>query len=817
MLKLPISMLMMLIVFIVFLAALFIIFGSPNCNSLANQTAYSIKISVDEVVKDDFPTWNQDGVPDEDDYNYYRTASVKLCQEGGTTFWDSVFGNPPAYQIYFEKFPEGGGGTWNEAYPWSGGAASNLMFWAIMRTGVGAWKLGTKYFTAAGHASITTKFVVGRWAKFRSAFGRIFKEPNDYEKLLKEVAEGHLETGDRKIASILVGLKEKEAIGLVDEMKKMGLIKGVTQDGKMILSDSLMDVKLPFKKADGTIEELQIYVRRSTSGNIEEISTDICSGCVPYQVKPAEVYNTYLSSVTKEQAENFKKKFALDNQELGVWDTVTNFLSVPKRIRNTNFYKSDFLPFEKKLLSYVERAKMAGYGVEVAVANPVHVAGMTDGITRIAYSTEKINGEALGSKFVKMIREDFGVMSRIKTTLKLSNAEKVTDENIFSYLNKVQDEMSGVIFFPLESKWRVYEIALTAMEEASTGASTADNILNYITKNEPDILNYNSPEAIRKIINEDILPYKSAERAITGTSSEATLNKVRLTSDVYTKYMANLIKKSETQGPEGVEAWAELSSMFGLIEQNTGSLPVTVTSALHGGVKKEVKKLLYLDGPQNIANPSSWYAQALSANIALEGCQGNSICVLSQNSMEYPIYLEKAADNYSLRIWRPVNPIQQWLGIQAAIMHVPEHPRFYLVGPCFATARVWKTDYNGAKTVFIYPEKIETEGSSNYCYASSDLVNQYTAIWAVSDIISFIPTPASGTKVGKFATMLKIGDEASNMIGKILNTADPATIIQSVMEAAIAWPGAPWSPLTWDEMYKAQQSSPVLKADEQEA
>ena len=147
MIKIPLNILLSLTLFIITAGILLLMFGSPKCDDLANTTAYYIKNAIDEVSKDSFPMWDEDVVPPNEQLSYYRTAPIALCQDKGLSYWETILGTTlePQYQIYYERFPESGGGTWTEAYPWSGGAASSLRMWAFMRIGTGAFKIASKY------------------------------------------------------------------------------------------------------------------------------------------------------------------------------------------------------------------------------------------------------------------------------------------------------------------------------------------------------------------------------------------------------------------------------------------------------------------------------------------------------------------------------------------------------------------------------------------------------------------------------------------------------------------------------------------------
>ena len=82
------------------------------------------------------------------------------------------------------------------------------------------------------------------------------------------------------------------------------------------------------------------------------------------------------------------------------------------------------------------------------------------------------------------------------------------------------------------------------------------------------------------------------------------------------------------------------------------------------------------------------------------------------------------------------------------------------------------------------------DSASNYCYADSNLVNQYVATWAISDTLTIITTVASfGAPKG-----------AMELVNKIVDTADPVTLGQCLVEGAISWPGWPFKSMTWENI-----------------
>ena len=162
MIKTPLYILLSIVVFVITALILYKILGSPDCDSMANQTAFQLKLAIDEVAKDPSeggPPFYRDGDVPENPV-YYKVAPIRLCQQYGEySYLKSFMGGEPEYKIYYEIFPEGffkgGAGMWSENYPWSGSAASTFVFWGAMRgvkigaklitsptVGKGAWEVG---------------------------------------------------------------------------------------------------------------------------------------------------------------------------------------------------------------------------------------------------------------------------------------------------------------------------------------------------------------------------------------------------------------------------------------------------------------------------------------------------------------------------------------------------------------------------------------------------------------------------------------------------------------------------------------------------
>jgi len=802
MLKIPINILMMLVVFLIVAFALFTIFGAPQCDYKANQTALYLTQAINEIADSKTPYFNAANpardIPD--DPTLFRTAPITLCQQtGATSFIQAFMGGSPEYQVYFEHFPESGGGLWTEAYPWSGGASSMLVFWGALRTGIVGFKYAGKYILTGKLFATTAVLKLVKSITENSRINKVMKVFANNEELqkmintdLKGLAK---DIESRKGLVLLTTLKNKEAQTAIDAMREGKLLatketdvlvgKDAAGRYKLILSDQLIDVKIPKINDAGEIVDYETLYVKYENGNIVDATTKAEEGFTKLQVKPTDVFKDYLDMISPEEANSLREIYGFaDEFPPGLLDRLGN------KVKDTNLWRKVFQPVLDAKSKFLTSIDALGYNVKI-VKMPRSVRAWSAALKDIIYDQE------LYDKFIKPeISVKSRVADKIRLSLGLKSTEEITQLHVLQYANKVEKEMSGFMFIPKDLKYNVHTVATefligdgtrTAEELASI---TSDDVINIVKQQLPDLYNKLGDEEVRRIIDKEVMSHIDELSKYN--------NPINFEEKVNLEYMKS-IKDDE-----------ELGVFLGFLEQNTATLPSTYGSAIMTGSKREIKKLLFLDA-LSVINPSGWYAKGWASAVATQQCEGNSICVLSHEAkLETPTYLSEQADKFMVRVWRPVEPVQQYAGIQAALMHVPEHPRFYVVSPCFAVAKVWKTVYNGQDTIFVKPDKCtiasnETSGeplASNYCYADTNLVNSYTLIWATSDLLSFLPYEKIFEAVGLPAkTITKLagtGEEKG-----ILNKYDPATVIQAVLEAAVSWPGYPWKQLDYQTMQQS--------------
>jgi len=127
-----------------------------------------------------------------------------------------------------------------------------------------------------------------------------------------------------------------------------------------------------------------------------------------------------------------------------------------------------------------------------------------------------------------------------------------------------------------------------------------------------------------------------------------------------------------------------------------------------------------------------------ASQIMQGGCAERSICMLKAGEVQGPeqsesAYLldEKIPQGTEVRLWRPKPSLADrtpiWMSTALFYATVPENPRFHVVSPCFATAKIWKSGKDGKIYVNIdKTNKCDVTGchidTPNYCYADEEYI-----------------------------------------------------------------------------------------------
>jgi len=851
MIERAISIVITIVIFMIIAYVFIGIFGVPSCAHLANQTALQLKFAINEVADDSFPSFEPEDPKFTEPTNsyYYSPVPIRLCQQYGTqAFFMSFLGGMPEYQIYYEHFPEGGGGMWNEAYPWSGGAATSFIFWAGMRgvvtVGKALWKITTiKSLFKAGQLTykgveVTAKRVDG-----------IYKitKTDELKNLLKNVLP-ELAENNRQWSLLTKAIADADAENLLEILDEAGLLKRtlvgsawvyeLVADGEGGFRFLLPDKDIPATiiknvpdplNTGGYIKKVQeIYAFQDSAGKLDLNDILIRNPGVPppdpnyvkVMINPRkqmeEIYNslketqprraemlldyfthdpsagtTLLDDITKI---NLIKKiyYTIDDGIQKRWDEIKTFL---KR----HLYLSDTTSMPGNEVLYRMRA------MEDLAALPV--------------------GDPVGDKFREILKpmmtsEDLGIWDKIRYfASKIPGIDVTPDVNVEIGLKIVKrewEEFGGGFAFLHKSDPTNVVIKMRDLIESQVfnagGAvpSVADLVdhakASFDAADWDEYFKAYGDAGGWDTLAQDIIDAHTANPLILADFKVATEKTILET-------LVNEIDNPANSKEVQEMFQQQLGMLIGSITKDDSPMPAPLWKKYAG---KQVKKMLFIDGTAFIA-PNSWFVKGLILAQMTEKCEGNSVCLYVQATQyESPYYLSEDATEYTVRVWRPFEWWKKFLGWQAALQHVPEHPRLYVVSPCFAVAKVWKTTVNDEPTIFVNPVRVPMEGKSNYCYADTNLVNTYTGIWAAEDIATVLEVVvswggAAAKKAGLKGAEAGFKKVAKSTLFKWYDMLGPASFIAAMAEGAIGWPGFPYSSLSYEDMLENKENTQAFE------
>jgi hypothetical protein len=850
MIKTPLYILLSIVVFVITALILYKILGSPDCDSMANQTAFQLKLAIDEVAKDPSeggpPFYRDGGVPENP--VYYKVVPIRLCQQYGEySYLKSFMGGEPEYKIYYEVFPEGffkgGALLWSENYPWSGSAASSFVFWGAMRGVTVAGKLVTKISTAhtAWKGLKMLSSLKAELDDFREV--TLLDVLRNTEKFQEQVAQISDFVANNDLNKLAEGLAKKDAQTILNGLKKAGILKKVGDDvfaisNKLVVNADEVPVTaiVKVKQADGTYSLLRkaiafkqdaskpagfdftkVFTFDYEEGKVLPLTIDDPPGLesghyVTQMIRPSDAMRDMINELkTTDRAyyDMLNSMYAYSNEEGSI---VGNSLDDAIKPSLTDRIYQKTVGKVKTFLKDLERKF---FNIKDTVYDPLKTSALADGVMQGMFDTT-FGKDVQEQVFDRM--KDIGVWDKIKTRINVALGRETWEEvaagQAKDYFEKIYKETGFV--GALEEHLDLNVVGYVADQIWKDPNLATDQIRDLTKANVPKFAEIFSSVYDDTTLDALIDRYKIIYSNTPGI-------RYNFMTAVDKDWIIDLALKlrDSTDPEEKIYALKQLGSVIALFEHDTSTMPIT---SLKGGFAyygiKELKKIALIEG-RAFVTPTNYIGKGIMGEWS-EGCQGNSICIYSHGArMEYPFYLDEDAQNFAgrIKVWRPVEAWQQYLGWQAALQHIPPHPRFYVVSPCYAIAKIWKAEYMGEDDIFIYPEKIDmNDTASNYCYADSNLINAYTAIWFTSDVLTVIETVVTwGISSGKFGTQAaKIsaeaaGKTAAQQFAQVWKVVDPVTLGQTLAEAAISWPGWPYKSLDYDKMLAATPQTTVTQ------
>jgi len=818
--KTVIYMLLMVAVFMVVIGTLFLIFGSTTCDSLANQTAFDLKWAIDEVAKDESvggpPFYLGGGVPESP--VYYRSAPIRLCQQHGEiSFIRSFIGGEPDYKIYYEKFPEGffsgGSWLWSENYPWSGSAASSFVFWGAMR-GI---TIGIKVIS-----KVSVAYGLWKGAKLIKSLGTNVDDvrARDFLTALRDPDLFAQRVGltdffiESDLNKLVEGLTEQEMESILNGFKKAGFLqtdetgKLLMVNNKLVLSSQDTPVYIIDKveQPDGTFSIVRKGIAFKQDPNkpagldftkyipLDNPDTAPISQVidgdtyVTQMVNPSESIQNLIQDLQARGDNDFAQQLRDMFSFARTGDPVDDFV---KPTLTQRLYSATVGKWKR----FTDSLKRKLYNIKTTVLGPDYSKALFKATVDVYADPDYI--DEMNDLLKTLDDANIGVWQRIKDRVRVALGLKTWQAVTVDRLKDYADELSKrgwVMVLHETDEANVWMVMMKKIWENPLEDTTI--IRDFVKNNVPKFNEYfsNIPYLTTDINLDGLIGW------LQGIATEPLMDEETFLRRGWGEFIRDTLQRLQSTDDLEVEyALKELQSFIGVLAADTDAMPIT---SLRGKFAKygvtELRKIVLIDG-RAFVTPTSWIARGLMGEF-FEGCgdAGNNICVYSHGArMENPIFLSEDAQNFAgnIRVWRPVEVWKQYLGWQAALQHIPPHPRFYVVSPCFAMAKIWKARYNGEDTIFVAPEKLNLgDSASNYCYADTNLINAYTAIWFTADVLTVVETIVT-LGVGPAA-----GQGAKALVGSVWKATDPVTLGQVIAEAAISWPGWPYKSLDFQIM-----------------
>ena len=766
-----------LIIFIFLVTLFFSIFGSPECGALANATAQELRIAINRVaLEDGVSPYYGDGVPPDEAEDQFVTVPIRLCEKDPLMVTGFAVAHTPSYVLVYETFPPAGL-SWFEGQPWSGGSMSALESYILFRYGPqaliaipkfaswvykGAKKIATFTFSIGAKMTKLHKW----WDSLKnSRVIRFFLRNQDATDAVRSVERNVLDT---------------EYYKYIPE-EHMGTLNSINR--KMNLDRNME----PAEAIATTIGKSAIDKR---TGEIlsETIDTDVVKGVGVYKnarilIDPQhkKFYN-YIYDLSDDAQKKImddifyvpswldRGKWWLNRRWYGLKD------AVGKLWRNSRLNQGVAWLKDK----YSALKKWAGFTNNNNFLKPKDTPQKIGAYKRYFYVNL--------NEFKDHIKDHFDKYKGHLTDATgktFKNADDISDADVFKFLSVYEKYYNSGTFaeFIVQAEApiihayqtmgstitnKIDEIAMASdpatewarlvdmfpAEFDSLNAAQLDELRRTVSFGhgptylvDDDILKQAYSDARAYLIKEGVLDSNKVFDPVSGSLRISYLT--RAADGVQGELFTAPFKRVGLKGralEEGVEN-------FYLRDVLPPSIFEKIKELNKNPYVGKGKRFLFLDlgrvgrGPLDIIWPFG--AAAARENIekltdVVEGgCYMNSICSVSKDGAT--AYLldedvpEKVSSKVAVRLWRP-KPTRIPVGISTGmfLLSVNENPRFYVVSPCFAMAKVWK---DREDQVYVYIDKtkkcdvsgceqtspLESIDTPNYCYASEDFV------WGVYD------------------------------------------------------------------------------------
>jgi len=762
-----------LIIFIGLVFVFFNIFGASDCDKFANTTAVDLTNAINKVaLEKGVSPWSGSGVPTDDKTDYYTTVPIRLCQKNPLqTFAAQFLPQPPEYILTYETMPESGY-AWSETLPFSGGEAQSLFNYAIMKYGIKALTVVSKCVVKASTwvgGKIVNLIWKGGTTLLQLKFDRFVEEHNN---------------------NILVKIfLSRFASSLDEEAVRPGL-------------EDWLNPNYLSKEKDKNLIVAVDYLMRAEDMSKEEALAEL--GVLESKIDPITNKMTLVFTkdgraiVTPEYRDfmfNYIENFGDDVE------TARGMFYIPSKFESIeNFKQNYWLPFKnwvldsrfKKLIDWPKKEydKIKGglnkwFNYKDGMLDSSETPQQIGAFKNLAmFHTDEIRQQMMeeSDEFIPTLNKMY---SDLKIDRVINTADEISDGDVIRFINNYQRYAvaNNLMYLVGRDPEMVESAAYVTMgreieQSAEAVANSANPHADFFEIQKYAISWDNLGPAEKQAYVDKFGLDLTQAKEIYETARTSLLDKGVLDSN-------QVFESGVFRGDWLVdEADKVKSEMFIYQRKNVADFFLTpiisdesfvkfqAVTQLYGRIKRGVFIDLNRIGqpkdpvtglvPVSMAQYNlipSPYSLKESLKAASEikpgGCAPQSICEIRRGVVSGPtetssafLLDRKVNSSISVKLWRPK---PDWtarvpVGINTALFYtsVSENPRFHVMGPCFATAKVWKK----GDTVFV---DIENQPSKkcDVSNCSQPSVSLYTGgtLYTPSSLPIIGPIPSFGITI----------------------------------------------------------------------
>jgi len=803
----------------------FSVFGSTECDKIANTTAIGLTNAINKVALEyGVEPWTGEGVPTNDKTDNYVSVPIRLCEKNMMNSFAAQFtAQQPTYILTYEIFPEGGF-AWSESQPFSGGAAESIFNYLLMTRGIQALTFASKYVVKAIRK-------VGGWIKSTVSYAVEGLLGIEISKWLEEVKN------NRVIKWILKRLGSSAAQEPIEEN-----VDDLVND-KLYKSENkgLLERFKQMWKGDDISQEKALVNIGAFKEGAEGLALRMPDGRIVVTQEGRSFIKNFIANMEGEEAEEFAAGLyipprfpwlsnKIERINANYWQPFKNRIKTWWQNRWIKKYLYDKPKnLYNRIKGKIEDAKTAFneiFNYKDGMTNPEIMSEEIGVVTGIAKENNEEILQGMKKNFDKFKDEleDLYQGNKIFQT-----ADDITSADVDLYIDSFEkwgNLQDLTKFTPREiplidqsslAQRKMGNDLRTMAKQVKEGTLSYEDFKNLggewsIENAWEDLPRTQKDKLIERasagythggqpMLMEESEVKKAYEYTRMSMANEGLFDRTKMfvgydpmTMTGGTLRVNQLVKKSERVERELLSSSYKMYSGYST-ERIIGFLStplITSESSLDKiprsakvaatDVWQRVKRGVFLDlnrigqtpvySALNVLQSPYNIKQALKKESQIQegGCASQSICKLQRGQATGPTetataYLldRKVPSSITVKLWRQNpsigfgelgaadtrTPAGVNTGLLVATNSVTVNPRFYVVSPCFAVAKVWKD--KSQDTVFISIDKgnkcdvsgCEQPGSAfnilnqqiglspidtpNYCYADKEF------IWGVDD------------------------------------------------------------------------------------